>query len=71
MAGKRFVEWFNRDYEHKLSDVARVIADLNLDIWALEEVSPEATEALVAELKRKFEMEFDYLASEPAVASFG
>lgn len=63
------IEWFNRDYDRKLSDVARVIADLNLDIWALEEVSPQATEALVAELKSKFQMEFDYLASEPTASS--
>lgn len=59
------IEWFNRDFANKKKDVARVIADLNLDIWALEETSPEATEALVAELKRSFQMEFEFAASEP------
>lgn len=59
------VEWFNRNFRDKLHDVARVVADLNLDIWALEETSPEATEALVAELKRSFQMEFDFAVSEP------
>ncbi|WP_353474709.1 trypsin-like peptidase domain-containing protein [Salipiger sp. H15] len=63
------VEWFSRNFREKLQSVARVIADLNLDIWALEETSPEATEALVAELKRSFQMDFDFAVSEPGAAS--
>ncbi|WP_375691118.1 trypsin-like peptidase domain-containing protein [Pseudooceanicola sp. LIPI14-2-Ac024] len=59
------VEWFNRRYEEKADEVARIIADLNLDIWAFEETSPEATAFLVAKLQEEFGMAFDWAASEP------
>lgn len=59
------IEWFNRHYEEKLADVARIIADLNLDIWAFEETSFEATEALAEVMRREFDLDFDVAASEP------
>jgi hypothetical protein len=63
------VEWFNSHYHQRASKVARVIADLNLDIWAFEETSPEATEALVREIDNKFGLRFEFLASEPDASS--
>lgn len=63
------IEWFNRDYDRKIDDVARIVADLNLDIWALEETSPEATQALVRKLRHEFDLDFDFAASEPHASS--
>lgn len=59
------IEWFNQHYEEKLPDVARIIADLNLDIWAFEETSFQATEALADVMRREFDLDFDVAASEP------
>lgn len=59
------VEWFNRRFTERVGDVARVIADLNVDIWALSETSPEATQALVTRLKDEFGHEMAFAASEP------
>lgn len=59
------IEWFNRNYEKKLADVARVIVAMNLDIWALVETSPEATQALVNYLNANFKMRYDCAFSEP------
>ncbi len=63
------VEWFNRNFRERTGDVARIVADLNLDIWAFSETSPEATEALVRHLSREFGHEFDWAASEPDASS--
>lgn len=62
------VEWFNRDYRQKVDAVARIVADLNLDIWAFEETSPKATEALVNKLRHEFTLDFDFAASEPGAS---
>ena len=59
------VEWFNRRFTERVGDVARVIADLNVDIWALSESSPEATQALVTRLKDEFGHQMAFAASEP------
>ncbi|MBI5248588.1 MAG: trypsin-like peptidase domain-containing protein [Desulfomonile tiedjei] len=59
------VEWFNRHPE-KADDIARAIADMNLDIWAFEESSLESTEKLVGVLASKYGLLFDYAASEEA-----
>ena len=63
------IEWFNRKYHSKLNDVARIVADLNLDIWVFEESSPEATEALAEVMHREFDLTFDIAASEPNASS--
>jgi V8-like Glu-specific endopeptidase len=63
------VEWFVRDYDRKKDDVARIILDLNLDIWAFEESSRAATEALVEHLKDHYQAEFKFQASEPDAPS--
>ncbi|HSK80959.1 MAG TPA: trypsin-like peptidase domain-containing protein, partial [Thermoanaerobaculia bacterium] len=59
------IEWFNRYYRDKLDSVAQVVLQMNLDVWAFEESSPEATEALVGHLSNKYHADFAYLASEP------
>jgi hypothetical protein len=43
----------------------KVIADFNLDIWALVESSPEASEHLVDKLKSEFGLDYDVAHSEP------
>lgn len=63
------IEWFNRDHHHKIDDVARIIADLNLDIWALEEASPDVADALVRKLRHEFDLDFGFAASEPDASS--
>ena len=37
------IEWFSNRFNTKTKDVATIIADFNLDIWALSESSPAAT----------------------------
>lgn len=59
------IEWFNRRVDEKVDDVAQVIVKMNLDVWALEESSPEATQALVDHLNRKYHMKFHCASSEP------
>ena len=61
------IEWLNRDFEddERLDRVATVITDLNLDIWALVEVSPDAVKALKKRLKEKYRQDYDYACSEP------
>jgi len=63
------IEWFNRHYREKVADVAAVIADLNIDIWAFSESSPQATKALVAHMRCEFGQSFDWSASEPTASS--
>jgi endonuclease/exonuclease/phosphatase family metal-dependent hydrolase len=59
------IEWFNKNVERKVRGVARFIADMNLDVWALEETSPAATERLVQLLDDAYGLDFDFAASEP------
>jgi hypothetical protein len=61
------IEWLANRYrdEAKLRGAATVIADLNLDIWGLVEVSPPAVEALVSALQDQFGERYEYAFSEP------
>ena len=59
------VEWFATRYNEKVDAVARVIFNLNLDCWVLEESSPAATERLIEVLQTDFGLEFKMLACEP------
>ncbi|MBA4033731.1 MAG: hypothetical protein C0480_03865 [Bradyrhizobium sp.] len=61
------IEWLAnrwRDPE-KLKGAATVIADLNLDIWGLVEVSPPAVHALLSTLQSRFGENFECAFSEP------
>lgn len=58
------VEWFNRRPE-KLPDVAQVVKNMNLDVWAFEESSPGVTQQLVDHLRDQYGMEFGMAASDP------
>ncbi|MCU0507684.1 MAG: trypsin-like peptidase domain-containing protein [Anaerolineae bacterium] len=62
------VEWLTRRLE-KVPAVAQVMKDMNLDVWALVESSPESAQAIVDELARKHGMEFGMAASDPKAAS--
>jgi endonuclease/exonuclease/phosphatase family metal-dependent hydrolase len=59
------IEWFNKNVDRKLRAVARFIADMHLDVWALEETSPQATAQLIELLNSAYGVEFDFAASEP------
>lgn len=59
------IEWFNKNVENKIRGVARFIADMKLDVWALEETSPQATEKLVKLLNEAYGLDFAFDSSEP------
>lgn len=59
------VEWLTKHYDTKTPAVARVIHELNLDVWSLEESSPNAAEAVVQELKEAYGLDYGTLAAEP------
>ncbi|MDP3747197.1 MAG: N-acetylmuramoyl-L-alanine amidase [Phenylobacterium sp.] len=63
------IEWFANRYEEKVDEISNMIVDLGLDIWALSETSPKATEALVARINQKFGLQFDFRHSEPNAPS--
>ena len=63
------IEWFSNRYERKLNRIAAVVADFNLDVWALIESSPEAAEALVALLKSEYGLDYGCGHSEPNAAA--
>ena len=61
------IEWLANRYreKEKLEGAATVIADLNLDIWGLIEVSPPAVQALVGMLQSKYGERYECAFSEP------
>lgn len=59
------IEWFSNRFQTKTKDVATIIADFNLDIWALSESSPTAAQELVDTLKEQFKLEYAVAHSEP------
>jgi hypothetical protein len=59
------IEWFNTNVDNKVRGVARFVADMNLDVWGLEETSPRATERLVRLLWDAYGLDFDFDSSEP------
>lgn len=63
------IEWFNLHYKEKIKRVADVIVKMNLDIWAFEETSAEATQALVDYLHDVYDLDFGCDFSEPDAPS--
>lgn len=63
------VEWFANRFEDKVDAVARIIFEMNLDVWTLEESSPAATERLIEVLNSDFGLSFKMLACEPEASS--
>lgn len=63
------IEWFATRYQEKLDAVARIILEMNLDVWAFEEASPQATRALVDHLRSRYGVSFAWSASEPRASS--
>jgi hypothetical protein len=61
------VAWFDREHSvpGKCDFVAKVITDLNLDIWTLIDVSPKAVTALVAMLQAQYNQEYRVAFSDP------
>ena len=63
------IEWFNNRWEEKLDAVARVIVEMNLDVWVFVESGQDGTEALAARLVEKFGTKpWGVLASQEASA---
>lgn len=59
------IEWFANRYHDKVDEIATMVVDLGLDIWALVETSPAATRALVDTIREKFGLQLEYLHAEP------
>lgn len=59
------VEWLTKHYDTKTPAVANVMQALNLDVWCLEESSPNAAAAVATELRDTYGLEFDHTAAEP------
>lgn len=60
------VEWFNKRWRDKLDAVARVVVEMNLDVWVFVESSEEATQALADHLTANYAGNWGVLASEDA-----
>jgi DNA/RNA endonuclease G (NUC1)/endonuclease/exonuclease/phosphatase family metal-dependent hydrolase len=59
------VEWLTKHYETKKEAVAKVIAEMRLDLWCLEESSPNASEAVAQTLQAVYNLDYGSLAAEP------
>lgn len=59
------VEWLANRWRTKTAAVAKIIREMNLDLWSLEEASPAALAALLVELRERHGLEYDGLAAEP------
>ncbi|WP_052728645.1 trypsin-like peptidase domain-containing protein [Ensifer aridi] len=61
------IEWFNKRWQDKLDPVARVVVEMNLDVWVFVESSLEATQALSRHLESQYRTkEWGVLASQDA-----
>lgn len=60
------VEWFNKRWRDKLDPVARVVVEMNLDVWVFVESSEEATQALADHLTANYGGTWGVLASQDA-----
>jgi V8-like Glu-specific endopeptidase/endonuclease/exonuclease/phosphatase family metal-dependent hydrolase len=63
------IEGFAERWEVKVKRVAALIADFNLDIWALVDSSPAAADALAGLLKDEYGLDYGVGHSEPGAAS--
>lgn len=63
------VEWFNKRWEEKLDAVARIVIEMNLDVWVFVESSKEATLELAMHLKKNYGVEFGVEASQDSPSS--
>ncbi len=59
------IEWFTNRFEEKTPEIAKIFAELNLDIYGLSESSPAAADHLVRFLAQHYGLEFAWAASEP------
>jgi len=63
------IEWFNKRFEEKLDSVARIIVEMNLDLWVFVESSKEATTALAQHLANRYGSgDWGVLASQDALS---
>lgn len=60
------VEWFNKRWQEKLDAVARVVVEMNLDVWVFVESSEEATQALADHITANYAGNWGVLASQDA-----
>lgn len=62
------IEWFNRRWQDKIDAVARIVVEMNLDVWVLVESSEEATRALADHLTTNYTGSWGVLASQDATS---
>lgn len=60
------IEWFNKRWQDKLDKVARIVVEMNLDVWVFVESSEEATKELAKQLADKYGQKWGVLASQDA-----
>lgn len=60
------VEWLTKHHATKAPAVAKLMREMHLDVWCLEESSPAAAEAVAKELKDTYDLDFGHAAAEPA-----
>jgi DNA/RNA endonuclease G (NUC1)/V8-like Glu-specific endopeptidase len=60
------VEWLTKHYDTKAQVVARVVREMQLDVWSLEESSPNAAKAIVEELRQGYGLNYEWAAAEPS-----
>lgn len=65
------LEWLNDGHEKKISEVAKIITDLQLDIYVLMETTAEAVAQVAGYLAKGYGMKFDWAASRPDAPADG
>ncbi|MET0245597.1 MAG: trypsin-like peptidase domain-containing protein [Sphingomonas sp.] len=59
------VEWLSARHEERTADVARIFSDLQLDIYSLSRLSPQAADHLARYLAEYYGLDFEWGAAEP------
>lgn len=60
------IEWFNKRWRDKIDSVARIVVEMNLDVWVFVESSEEATNELASQLASKYGQNWGVFASQDA-----
>lgn len=68
-AGFWNIEHFELHFQEKMEAVGEIITQMNLDVWSLEETSPQSIEALIEHLADKYSLSFKWLPSEPGASA--
>jgi V8-like Glu-specific endopeptidase len=59
----------SRRFRENLSDVARVVSELGLDVWCLNNVHPASIRALCEHLETNYQLNYGFLLADPLAQS--